>query len=437
MLRPNRLVYLLVAALLVVAMTATACAPAPAPTPAPQPTAKPAGQPTAAPQATAVPPTAAPKPTEDPLKGLSEAQKKWLQAAELGPFAKEQDWKAIEEAAKKEGKVVVYSASSRIPDVAKSFEAAYPGIKVEGYDLGTVDTINKVREEAKAGAHVGDVFFAGDPATVLNDLLPKHLLWNFVPSDLASVIPKELQEPLLVQRLGTRAIMYNSEVYKESPIKNWWDLTKPEWKGKVQIKDIFESGENLNMFITFIQHSAEVAAAYKDAFGKDLVLDKDCPNAGYQFMKDFLENDPVFVGSDGDIAKNVGTKGQKDPPIGEADGAKFRDVVAGKLAFNLVTDAKPTAVVFYQTYLAIIDQAPHPNAAKLMIRWMMGDQKGGQGYAPFYVPGDYPSRTDMTPPPGAPPYADLKAKSWFIDGVYCYENGPKALDFWVANQRKK
>jgi len=65
-------------------------------------------------------------------KGLTDAQIKWLKAAQLGPYSpKQQDWKAIEEAAKKEGKVVVYSSSSRIPDAAKSFEAAYPGIKVE------------------------------------------------------------------------------------------------------------------------------------------------------------------------------------------------------------------------------------------------------------------------------------------------------------------
>ena len=38
----------------------------------------------------------------------------WLEAAKLGPFApSEEDWDAVYEAAKKEGKVVVYSGSSK------------------------------------------------------------------------------------------------------------------------------------------------------------------------------------------------------------------------------------------------------------------------------------------------------------------------------------
>lgn len=370
---------------------------------------------------------------------LSAAQEKWAKDAQLGPYApKEQDWKAIEEEARKEGKVVVYSASSRIPDATRTFEAAYPGIKAEGFDLGTVTIINKVKEEAKANAHAGDIFFAGDPATVVNELIPRRLLWNFVPSNLEQVVPKEFKEPLLVHRLGTRVIIYNSEVYKKSPINNWWDLTRPEWKGKVLIKDIFESGENLSVFATFVQHADDFAKAYKEAFGKEIVLDKDAPNAAYQWIKDFLKNDPVFVGSDGDVSKFVGTKGQKDPPVGIVDYAKYRDVVAGKLFFEPVLDAKPVCCVFYQSYIGIIDQAPHPNAAKLMIRWMMGDNKGGSGYTPWFVPGDYPTRTGMVvAPPGSVPFAVLKPKSWTIDPIYTYKINVKVLDFWVANQRRR
>lgn len=370
---------------------------------------------------------------------LTEAQQKWLREAQLGPFTpKEQDWRAIEEAARKEGKVVIYSSSSRIPDAARTFEAAHPGIKVEAFDIGTVDTVNKVKEEAKAGVHVGDIYFAGDPPTVVKELVPRGLVWNFVPSHLVSVIPKEFQEPLLVHRLGTRVMIYNSEVHKKSPLTNWWDLTKPEWKGKVLMKDIFESGENLSVVATFVQHADDFAKAYKEAFGKEIVLDKDSPNAAFQWIKDFLRNDPVFTGSDGDVSKAVGTKGQKDPPLGIVDYAKYRDVLAGRLFFEPALEVKPIASVFYQSYVGIINQAPHPNAAKLMIRWLMGDNKGGMGFTPFFVPGDYSPRRGMVVlPRGAVPFSVLKAKSWIIDPLYAYEHGVKILEFWVANQRRR
>ena len=321
--------------------------------------------------------------------------------------------------------------------MVKSFEAAYPGIKVEAFDLGTIDAISKIKAENKANAFVGDVAFIGAPEIVMGELVPKHLVWGFTPSNVASLVPKEFQEPVLTHRLGTRILIYNSEVYKKSPINNWWDLTKPEWKGKVQLKDIYESGENLATFITFVQHADDFAKAYKEAFGKDIVLDKDAPTAAHQFIKDFLKNDPVFVGSDGDGSTNVGTKGQKDPPIALTDYAKYRDVIAGKLFFEPAGDIKPAPAVFYQSTLSIVDQAPHPNAAKLVIRWMMGDEKGGQGMAPWFVPGDYPVRTDVATPKGAIPFTDLKARSWVIDTTYSYKNSAAILDFWVANSRKK
>ena len=370
---------------------------------------------------------------------LSETQQRWLKDARLGPHAaKEQDWKAIEEAAKREGKVIIYSSSSRVPDAAKTFEAAYPGIKVESFDLGTVTVINKIKEEAKAAVHVGDVFFAGDPPTVVKELMPKGLLWNFVPSNLMSIIPKEFQEPLLIHRLGTRVVIYNSEVHKKPPIANWWDLTRPQWKGKILMKDIFESGENLSVLTTFVQRTDDFARAYREAFGKDIVLDKDVSNAAYQWIKDFLKNDPVFAGSDGDVSKFVGTKGQKDAPLGWVDYAKYRDVLTGRLAFEPVLNAVPVCCVFYQSYVGIIDQAPHPNAAKLMVRWLMGDSKGGQGFAPWFVPGDYSPRQGMVVlPQGAVPFPALRAKSWMIDPLFAYDHGPKVLEFWVANQRRR
>jgi iron(III) transport system substrate-binding protein len=65
-------------------------------------------------------------------QGLSPAQDAWLKAAGLGPYQPAtEDWQAIYEAAKAEGKVVIYSLSSRIYQVVDAFKAAYPGIEVE------------------------------------------------------------------------------------------------------------------------------------------------------------------------------------------------------------------------------------------------------------------------------------------------------------------
>ena len=57
-----------------------------------------------------------------PAPMVDAAQDAWLKAAEFGKYEPaKQDWAAIEAAAKKEGKVLVYANSSRIADEKKLF----------------------------------------------------------------------------------------------------------------------------------------------------------------------------------------------------------------------------------------------------------------------------------------------------------------------------
>ena len=54
----------------------------------------------------------------------------WLKEVGLGPYAPEvEDWDAIYEKAKQEGRVVIYTSSSRTIQIKDEFEALYPGIK--------------------------------------------------------------------------------------------------------------------------------------------------------------------------------------------------------------------------------------------------------------------------------------------------------------------
>lgn len=418
--------------LLILAVIAVACA---TPTEAPKPTAPPASSSGPA-------PTAAPKPTDDPLKGLTDAQKTWAKTAELGPYApKTQDWAAIEAAAKKEGKVVIYSNSSRWPDIKKSFEAAYPGIIVEGYDVSTVDLITKLQKEQKAGVFTADVILCGDYSTLVNEMLnpPNKMLWNFVPDELVALVDVAAREPLMYHRYGLTTFVYNTEVYKEPPVKNIWEFTKPEWKGKVILPDPQKVAMGLLALTVITKNSDVMAKAYQDAFGKPIQLESGVPNAGYQWIKDVLKNEPALTSSSGDVATAIGAKGQKAPPIGFTTYSKIRDVIGGTLAFDVMWNMQPIIGFTEETALAIANQAQHPNAAKLLIRWMEGDEKGGKGFVPFYVPGDYPTRKDVPPPKGAKPWLDVQKFVWSGAGdtTYVYNNSVKVRDFWLANLKAK
>ncbi len=226
---------------------------------------------------------------------------------------------------------------------------------------------------------------------------------------------------------------YNNEVYKEPPVKNIWDYTKPEWKGRVVYPDPQKVSMGLMGLTAIVQNGDAMAAAYEEAFGRPIALEPGVPNAGYQWIKDLLKNDEALTSSSGDAATAVGTLGQQNPPIGFTSYAKIRNVQKGEIAFDVMWGMAPTFAVTEETSLAIANQAPHPNAAKLLMRWMLGDEKGGKGFAPFYVPGDYPTRKDAVPPEGAKPWAEFQGKVWTNDPTWVYENAIQVRDSWVAN----
>ena len=72
--------------------------------------------------------------------------------------AEDGSWDKVVEAAKKEGKVVVYNMALGAPyftAVLKSFEAKY-GIPVESLDLRASELSERIRTEQAAGRFLGD-----------------------------------------------------------------------------------------------------------------------------------------------------------------------------------------------------------------------------------------------------------------------------------------
>jgi iron(III) transport system substrate-binding protein len=72
------------------------------------------------------------------------------------------DYAKLIEAAKKEGKVVVYATTDAAAanPLVKDFEALYPGITVEYSDLNSTELYNRFIAEAAAGSGTGDVLWS-------------------------------------------------------------------------------------------------------------------------------------------------------------------------------------------------------------------------------------------------------------------------------------
>lgn len=379
---------------------------------------------------------------------------KWLKEAKLGPYEESpQNWKEIEAKAKEEGEVVVYSSSSRVAKVKEYFEKKYPGIKVKYFDLGSVKSVEKTVSEQKAGLYNADIVTTGGSGQVIHQLLGNNMIVNFVPDTVADKIPKQYKDPLLVRINEAIVFFYNTEAYGNTPpIKNIWELTTPKWKGKVVTKDINASLSVFMGFATIVQHPKEMAAAYKRLTGKDLVLHKGVPDAGYEFVYRLLHNDLIILKSGGKTAAASGKRGQTNPPISIIYFTYLRYNDSKKYANGVIHPMDPVEKLMYPTYTAIARQAPHPNAAKLFTAFLMGspditkdtvlkqpytEGKSAElleGLAPYYEAGSSSPRTDVPQPKGGEIWDELKG--WNVDPDFMWFNGPKLQDFWTKEAAK-
>lgn len=372
--------------------------------------------------------------TEAPAANTEAAltpQEEWLKANQLGKYdTGTQDWAAIEAAAKTEGKLLVYANSSKIEKAAEKFMEQYPEIKVEGFDLGGDDVLLKTVEEQKAGAFTGDVWFSGGGPDIKGELMPKQYLWRFVPDAYKEVIPAALTDPLMTARFGVRILAYNKEVNPDGcPVNNLWQLTDAEWKGKVHIEDPLNDASTLGILMTIATHADEMAAAYKELYGKDPVLDADTPDAGQLWLKRFAQNNPIPESGGDEVDSAFATPGMTDNLLGFTSYSNYPDVVDGALAFEPCWGAKPVMGVQTQTYVGIINQAPHPNAAKLWLRFILSEE----GAAPWMKIGNYLPRTDIPAPEGAKALEEVSKITWTFDDGYVYNNIVQARDFYLLN----
>jgi iron(III) transport system substrate-binding protein len=364
-----------------------------------------------------------------PLQG----QEEWLKKAGLGPYEpKTFDEKRLYETAKLEKEVNVYSYSSRVHQFGKTFEQQYPGIKVNGFDMDSAEIVTKILAEQRAGNHVADIIFLKDPSAVHHELLKKGYVVTYVPADLKPVLPERFQKPFLTHHASLDVLLYNTEAHPQAPVRSLWDLTKPDWKGKLQFPDPTKMTEFIEFLATIVQHSDDMAKEYQKVFGQPIVLTQGTPNAGYEWILQLLKNDAVIAGSTNDVSNAVGQPGQAAPPVGITAFSRLRDKEKNpKLAFDVAYDLQPVMGVATEVVIAIVNQAKHPNAAKLMVRWMMGDEKGGQGYKPYHVLGDIPTRTDQAPPPGSRSLQQLNV--WMADPAFVWDHGLTIRDFWLGS----
>ncbi len=377
--------------------------------------------------------------TTSPTTGLTPAEQ-WAKDNGVGPYQPEvDDWEAIEAAAIEEGKVTVYANSSGIEDLFEAWEALYPEIEFDAADTDGIDT--KMQAEQESGNVIGDVWFNSDGHILYGKFLPNQWMWWFVPRDV--VIPELTPDyPFAIARHSTDVIGYNNAVYPDGcPLTNIWQLTEPQYAGKFFMEDPISDVSTMAKVATFVQNGDEMAEAYQALYGKPWTEDELAgadesgmapENAGYLWLKKVAYNGVVVL-DDGDLVDaafaGLELPAGEEPGFGWTGYSTYEATLEGELNMMPCFGMEPVMGIFKTSFLGIANNAPHPNAAKLFIRFALSEA----GFDPWNEIGSYPAAEGLPVFEDNLPLAELLPQVWEMDPIFDWANVSTVRDFWAAS----
>lgn len=345
---------------------------------------------------------------EDPLAG-------WLEAARLDA---QETSETLYQAALLEDTLVVYSTSTRMLDVAKSFQKEYPGLLVRVEDIREGELYGMLQSNYDEGRFECDIVCSADGRGIMaNEYVPKGMVARYVPYDIAPHLLPGSDEALL--QLAGEAILlcYNDAVYAHQPIGNWWELTEEQWRGKVCAPSPLRSVTTGMMLSAFLTNDLEMENAYLDRYG--ITLETGGVDAGRFFVQQMMENGFVFVNSSDEVAEFISGSTMGSEGLGIMVSSKFRLRDIG-YALSPMEGLAPFDGIAAPINIMIAGGAPNINSAKLFIRWILGEADGqGEGYLPYLQVGAWPMRDDVLPTEG---FSRVGIRLLSPDKHYLYEN---------------
>ena len=320
---------------------------------------------------------------------------------------------------------------------------------VEGTQIGDNNQITQVATEVSSGVSGADIIFIQDGARTVSELVEEGYVYNWYNQEILDKVGADC-EPLLVWDYCNKVFIYNADYVEEGEISNIWYCTDPKYAGTLQMKDPEKEGVNMNFLVmlTSDENAALLAEAYKEYYGTDIVLDPDCPNAGYQFIKMMYNNGLLVGDSDGNIAKAIGNPEQEEPVKWSAlitlnkyvKSLKDSTVKPGEKTLNYVKDMKPVAGFIYPIYGLITANADNPELAKAFLVWLFtedawfGDGVTTQQDGSVFVGmtgrfGDYSGNQSIPVADGDSPASEWKTILIQEDPIFAAEHRADVEDF--------
>jgi iron(III) transport system substrate-binding protein len=284
------------------------------------------------------------------------------------------------EAAKKEGKVVWYTslALSSSEKVAKLFETAYPGVKVEVQRTGSQRILQRMMQELASNIRNVDVVHTSDAGHYVL-LKEKKLLMQYAPAGVEAFGAgfKDRDGYHFGLRATVNVIAYNTKAVPaaEAP-RTWKDLLDPKWRGKLVTAHPGYSGVIATHVLALVHLH------------------------GWDYFKALALNKPMLVQSAVDPS-GVVASGERPVAV---DGGDYTFYQAKKKGNPVEIVYPKEGVPLVVSPSAITSFAPHPNAAKLFtdfifsrdMQQVLADTEGlYSGHPQVTYPADKPRMSDL------------------------------------------
>ena len=297
-------------------------------------------------------------------------------------------------AAKKDGRVVWYTTqiiNQLVRPLSDAFEKKY-GVKVDAIRADVSDIVLRITNEAKAGRMEADVF---DGTATVPSLKRAGVVMKWQP-DAAKTMPKQFVDQdgyWVANNMYVHTPVFNTQlVPRGTEPKAWADLLDPKYKGRIAISSLVSSSSGPGLVGTVFADMGE--------------------EKGTEFLKSLAA--------------------QRLSNLNQAARSMVDQVMAGEFALGLqafnhhaVISAAQGAPVDWikwspaMTVLSIVavtKDAPHPNAGKLLVDYLVSEEGQRIFAASDYIPMD----------PGVPAKdKDLKPDD---GGFRAYDLTPEQLD---------
>jgi iron(III) transport system substrate-binding protein len=290
------------------------------------------------------------------------------------------DWEKTLQAAKKEGRLVLYG-SADFEILFAEFNKKYPEIKVTGVFGRGADVAKRFMAERRAEKHLADLYVNGmttgynvfykakaldpiPPLLVLPEVTDTSKWWQ----GKHHYVDPENQYLLNINGETRIVVGYNTKLVNPAEIKSYWDLLNPKWKGKIVAYDPTLGGSGDAMRFFYHHKSLGPEFIKRILTETDIVISTDTRQMG-----DWLAGGKFALTIFAPVSR-------MDLDVMQIQGLPVDWFTPDHLKEGAYITAGSGGV-------ALINKAPHPSASKVALNWLLS-REGQIAYQRIFTQGN-------------------------------------------------